>query len=658
MERQMTIDNPPRDYFVCAVVEDDDLLNRLISDRLRKAGYEVESYRDGVTALGHLRDREDVLILLDYVLPDMDGSEFIRRFPEIPDYLIITGFGDIALAVDMMKNGALDFIVKDPSFLDLLPSRVERVLETLRNRRKLQLMTENLRISEAHYRLLVDNAHEGIAVVQGERFVFFNERALQVMRCDAQTMKTLNPFEVLLEEDRQMMFDRNRQRLQGEHPPADAEVRIFDREGNMHWANLHSVLIQWDGRPAVLLFYQDITDRRILESQLRQAARMDAIGQLAGGVAQDFDRLLTRVLARAHAIRFTATENPTIAQDANDIVKTAERMAALTQQLLGMARKDRTDFKKSTLHSIAEETVSAMSSTLPETIKIEQTRATDTDMISGRASEIGQVVQQLLANAVEAMNNQGNIVLSIDRVSLDEHYIRNHPGAEAGDYILLSITDSGPGVPIEERQRIFEPFFTTRKERGASGLGLSMVYGIIKNHGGLVELYSETGYGSTFKIYLPALESRKDQSDEQISVPGGARILIVDDDHYVRLSSTRVLQRQGHDVVTASSGMLALDYFTSHWRNVDLVLLDLVMPGMDGIQTFREMKRINPNVRAVLCTGFTVNDRILRSLDEGIVACLNKPLRSSQLARIVRDILNLDDDEESEKGKGSSPESN
>jgi nitrogen-specific signal transduction histidine kinase len=383
---------------------------------------------------------------------------------------------------------------------------------------------------------------------------------------------------------------------------------------------------------------RDVTHAMRLESQLRQAQKMKAIGELAGGVAHDFNNLLAAILGSTTLLKLRTQPEDRVFQAADLIQQAAERAARLTSQLLGFAKLGKHQNVPVGLHYAIQEIVAFLSRTLDKRIVIRQQLRAEQATVMGDPDQIQQLLLNITINARDAMPDGGELRFETAVVELDAEYCRWHMGAAPGIYVMLAVTDTGHGIPREIQDRVFEPFFTTKEQGKGTGMGLAMVYGIVKNHGGTIRLYSEVGLGTTFKIYLPLATARMPYSVSTgplKSLVGRGRILLVDDEPFVRESSTALLQQLGYEVVTVEDGRQAVAYYRDHSDEIDLIILDLVMPRLGGRETFHALKSIDPSVRVVISTGYGHNEVVQALLDEGMAGFVPKPYNLRTLTEVL-----------------------
>ncbi|MFN8613329.1 MAG: response regulator [Vulcanimicrobiota bacterium] len=379
---------------------------------------------------------------------------------------------------------------------------------------------------------------------------------------------------------------------------------------------------------------RDVTQERHLAEQLRQSQKMEAIGTLAGGIAHDFNNLLSGILGYSGLLKLHAEGQSQVLQSADIIERTALRAAELTQKLLGFARRGKHKNVAVNIHRAIDDCIELLSRTIDKRIEIVRNFHASHDKVMGDPTQMEQILLNLAINARDAIEDRGRITFStrVEEVT-DE--------LESGYYLVASVSDSGCGIPPEIRERVFEPFFTTKENGKGTGMGLAMVYGIVKNHGGTIRLETEPGKGTTFHCYLPLADQsvREEVAKARPMVHGSGKILVVDDEELLRDVACKLLKHLGYQVVTCEDGLQACEYYAAHQREVDLVIVDMIMPKVGGAECFRNLKKINPEVRAVLSTGYSLNDTAQQLLDEGMVGFIQKPYQLSQLSEVMAKAL-------------------
>ena len=379
-------------------------------------------------------------------------------------------------------------------------------------------------------------------------------------------------------------------------------------------------------------------ESRRLQAQLIQARKMEAIGHLAGGIAHDFNNLLTGILGYANLLSLKVGGDPEVAKAAGIIQRSAERASQLTAQLLGFAEQGKNLNVPVELGRVVASVTGVIERTRDPRIRIVTSIHPGGGCVLGDPSQLDQVVMNLAINACDAMPHGGRLKILTEPVTLDEAFCREREWMSPGKYLLLSVSDTGVGISAENMERIFDPFFTTKTHGKGTGLGLSMVFGIVKNHGGCVDVRSDAGSGSVFGIFLPESpeEARKEKAAMDDALPRGrGRILLVDDQEPVREVARDMLEALGYEVITAADGLEGISRYRELFREIDLVILDMVMPNLSGGDCFRRMKEINPKARVVLSSGYSMDGSIQDVMNEGILAFIQKPYRLEELSCVV-----------------------
>ncbi len=387
---------------------------------------------------------------------------------------------------------------------------------------------------------------------------------------------------------------------------------------------------------------------RLLEAQLLQAQKMEAIGSLAGGIAHDFNNLLTGILGYSNLLKYKAEPGSDVYKAADVIQDAADRASHLTAQLLGFARKGKNLAVSVDIHRTIDDVASLLERTMDRRIKIRKRFAPDAVAVVGDPTQLQQFLMNLAVNARDAMPEGGELAFSTSIAVLDRAFCASHPGVVPGKYVRIEVSDSGTGISKDHLEKIFDPFFTTKEQGHGSGLGLSMVFGIVQNHGGSIEVESEVGAGTLFKVHLPLGEAEKVEEKpgflvaEAGSGAGRGKILLIDDQDTVRDVCSAMLSTLGYMVSTAADGREGVEYYRRFGKDVDLVIIDMIMPVLGGRDCFREIKAMNPDVRAILSTGFSMDGTVQEIMDEGIIGFIQKPYRLDELSNAVSKAIGRD----------------
>ncbi len=428
----------------------------------------------------------------------------------------------------------------------------------------------------------------------------------------------------------------------------------FTRDGRKIYLEYRSQLIRpQKGEPFISGIARDVTDRILaqreikkLEKQVLQAQKMEAIGTLAGGVAHDFNNILQAIFGYTQILLMSKDENDPDVENLRQIEMSAKRASELTQQLLAFSRKVKSELRPTDLNQEVLQVEKLLRRTIPKMIDIELDLAEDLKIINADPAQLEQVVMNLCVNARDAMPEGGKLIIHTENVVLDEQYCKEHLGSKAGSYVMLSISDTGYGMDKEILEHIFEPFFTTKEVGKGTGLGLAMVYGIVKNHNGYITCYSEPGEGTIFKIYLPVIEGVPEdneplQPDNSGELPRGKgqSILLVDDEEAIRDLGRRILEAFGYRVLLAKDGSEALEIYRENKDRISLVILDLIMPVMEGRQCLEEILKINPEARIIVASGYALDGKTKEVINSGARGFVSKPYELRQFLRTVNQVL-------------------
>jgi len=391
---------------------------------------------------------------------------------------------------------------------------------------------------------------------------------------------------------------------------------------------------------------RDVTAAKLTEKQLIHAQKMEAVGTLAGGIAHDFNNLLQAIQGYTQLLLLHKPKKDPEIGKLRKIEKAANSAGELTRQLLTFSSKIESRLRPLDLNVEVKKVQKLLKRTIPKMIDIELCLDDNLKIIDADPVQIEQVLMNLAVNARDSMPEDGKLIINTANVSLFEEDTRSHPEAKPGDYVLLTVSDTGHGMDKETLEHIFEPFFTTKGTGKGTGLGLSMVYGLVKNHNGHIECYSEPGNGTTFKLYFPEVKKvvDKDPHRQKSASPlGGSEIiLMVDDEKYIRDIGEEVLSKFGYTVITASNGESALKIYREKQAEISLIILDLIMPGMGGRRCFEEILKVNPSAKVVIASGYAADGLSKEALAAGVRNFVGKPYDFNQMLEVVRKVL--DDD--------------
>jgi len=422
----------------------------------------------------------------------------------------------------------------------------------------------------------------------------------------------------------------------------DVEVEWLTRSGETRTGLLSAEVIAFAGEPHFLLHFQDMTERKQLEVQLRQAQKMEAIGRLAGGVAHDFNNVLTAIFGYVDILREEMPADSTAQQDLAEVRKASERAASLTKQLLAFSRQQVLEPVVLEPNALIEDFEKMLHRLIGEDVELRLSLARDTGNVRADPGQLQQVLMNLAVNARDAMPTGGKLILETANTELSEQYAELHQPVVPGRYVMLAVSDTGAGMTPETKARIFEPFFTTKEKGKGTGLGLSTVYGIVKQSGGYVWVYSEVGRGTAFKIYLPRVDVPADellQPRAPGTVAGTETILLAEDDPMLRPLAKGLLEKLGYTVIDAENTAAALEAARRHAGPIHLLLADVVLPGASGRELARELEKTRPTTKVVYVSGYTDDAIVHHGMLEPGLNFLQKPFTPAALARKVREVL-------------------
>ena len=385
------------------------------------------------------------------------------------------------------------------------------------------------------------------------------------------------------------------------------------------------MIYQQDRAVGLRGFIIDISDKKRLEAQLQQAQKLESLGTLAGGIAHDFNNLLMGIQGRTSLMMFDTESFHPHYEHLREIEKYVISAAQLTKQLLGFARGGKYEVKPTDLNHLITQNSQMFGRTQKE-ITIHRKYQKDLWTVEVDQGQIDQVLLNIYVNAWQAMPHGGELYIQTENVTLDENFVAPHD-VKPGNYVMIAVTDSGIGMDESTLKRVFDPFFTTKTKERGTGLGLASAYGIIKNHEGIITVYSVKGQGASFKIYLPSSDKAVAPApDLRPDVPGGTEtILVVDDEEMILSAGRAMLEKIGYRVLTAEGGRKAVSVYEAGQAEIDLVVLDMVMPDMSGGDTYDRLKKINPAIKVLLSSGYSINGQAEEILDRGCNGFIQKP---------------------------------
>ena len=513
----------------------------------------------------------------------------------------------------------------------------EELRREIQVRRQAQLESMS---NETKYRLVVDYANEAIFLLQDGMVKFPNPKTEAMLGYSERELADRPFLDLVHPDDREMVSAKIKALAQGEAIISTYAFRLITRDGKELMVQQNDVFTSWENQPTVLCFLRDISAQTRMEAQMQQAQKMEAVGTLAGGVAHDFNNLLTGIQGRAALMLMNIDAGHPHYQDLREIEAISKSAENLTRQLLGFAQGGKYEVEAIDLNALISDTLTMFGRTR-KGIDLHKRLGEALPAVEADRGQLSQVFLNLFVNAAQAMPTGGTITVETKEIRLHEEFVSPHM-AKPGKFIKVTVTDSGIGMDETTRQRIFDPFFTTKSRERGTGLGLASVYGIVKNHGGIITVKSDKDQGTTFTVFLPASDktARPQKSPALHAVRGEGTILLVDDEKIVVKAGSLMLQSLGYTVLTAYSGMEALAIFKVRQADIDLVLLDIIMPGMDGHEVFHAMRAINPKVKVLLASGYSIDHLTQQVLETGGASFIQKPFSMKDISMKINDCLN------------------
>jgi len=556
--------------------------------------------------------------------------------------------GDVIGAVQVVDMEAGRFEETDLKLLETLAGSAAIAIENARLYEKgqkeiaIRKKTEKaLRESEKRYRTVLEANPDSVIVYDLEgRVTYLNPTFTRVFgwKLEDRLGKKMDMF--VPEEDWPNTKRLIEKVLAGENV-SGIETHRYTKAGNIIPVSISGAIYNdRDGNPAgSVVNLRDISEQKKLEAQMQQSQKMEAIGTLAGGIAHDYNNLLMGILGNVSLISLDFDSSHPYYKKLKNIEKYVRSGADLTKQLLGFAKGGKYEVKPVDINDLLEKSSEMFSRTRKE-IRIHRKYQKDIWSVEVDLSQIEQVLLNLYVNAGQAMPGGGNLYLQTENVTLNENYVR-HFSAKKGDYVKISVKDTGVGMDEDTIKRIFDPFFTTKDRSRGTGLGLASAYGIIKNHGGIINAHSMIGQGSTFDVYLPASLKKIVQKEElnRGALKGSETVLLIDDEEIIIDIGGQILERLGYRALMARSGKEAIEIYQANKNEINIVILDMIMPDMGGGETYDRLKKINHEIKVLLSSGYSIDGQASEIMNRGCNGFIQKPFNMEQLSRKIRDIL-------------------
>jgi two-component system, cell cycle sensor histidine kinase and response regulator CckA len=647
------------------IVEDseDDLL--LLLRELRRGGYTPDYVRVETAAeMQAALDRQSWdIVIADYTLPRFSGPEALellqQKQQDIP-FIIVSGTIGEEAAVAAMRSGAHDYLLKD-NLTRLVPA-VARELRESQERQQRLWAEQALQESEERFRQLAENITESV-------FWMSDPRAQQILyvspayeniwgaSCESLYNNSATWIEAIHPDDRQriqtIFFDQS---LIGNY---DEEYRVVRPDGSIRWIRDRGFpLKDHTGKPyRAVGFAEDITNRKSTEAVLRRTERLESLGTLSSGIAHDLNNVLTPIIG---IVQLLPLKIPNLDEQTKRLLQlldqSAHRGADLVKQILSFSSGVESKPTSTQVSSLLLEIQKIIQQAFPKNIELSIDLPADLWLITADETLLHQVFMNLCVNARDAMPQGGKLSITAENLAIDASFAQMHLDAQVGHYLVVTVADTGMGIPAKILNNIFDPFFTTKEIGKGTGLGLSTVIGIVKSHYGFIDVFSEIGVGTKFKVYLPATDileaapipSSPTNFNPQKNLSQSKLILVVDDEVAVQEIMQATLETYGYRVITASDGIEAIACYAEHKHNISAVLLDMMMPLLDSATTIRALLKLNPQVKIIAMSGLATNEAVNKTMNEGVQAFLAKPFTAVELLDLLSRLCSSDGEISSE----------
>jgi DNA-binding NtrC family response regulator/signal transduction histidine kinase len=643
------------------IIDDEPRMCESLHTLLSGQGYNVFTAGTGEDAEAILSNNKFDIALVDWVMPDTDGihlMDFINQKTPDTEVIIITGYASLDSAIDALKRGAYDYVRKPFEFEELLAT-IKNALNQKKLQRENEIIQEKLKRSEKQYRHLVENSPDIIYMLdEAGNFSFISNAVERLLCVDREHLISKHYNTIVHKDDREKAKWNFNERRTGERSTSGVELRLFAQDAfektqscevshptiELKSTGLYDREVT-DPSKKFLGTYgvaRDISDRKRLETQLRHAQKMEAVGTLAGGIAHDFNNLLMGIQGYASLMLLKTDPDHPHFKNLNSIEQLVQNGADLTKQLLGFARDGKYNVTSTDMNEITRDTIRMFWRTKKE-LSVYEEYEEGIWPVEVDQGQLQQVLLNMFVNAGHAMPGGGDLTLVTKNVILrtQEAKLLGLPPAR---YVRTSISDTGVGIDEETQERIFEPFFTTKELGHGTGLGLASAYGIIQNHQGTIDVKSRVGEGTTFHIYLPATEknTKIEKQFFEHKHNGPETVLLVDDEDVVLEVGSQILRELGYTVLTAGSGKEALEIYAANRDKIDVVVLDMIMPGMGGGETYDSIKALKLDVKVLLSSGYSIMGEASAILKRGCQGFIQKPFTMKSFSEKLREILDGD----------------
>lgn len=598
----------------------------------------------------YLENEQFDIVLTDLLMNAFSGIDALNfvheKNPDMP-VIIVIGSGSEEIAVGSLKRGASDYILKKPTHLERLPFAIDSALEKTRFQKEHENIEKELQRSELRYRHLIETARDVIYFLDPNGIITLMNSAFETLTGWKRDDWIGKSFTDLIHTDDLATVQYSfKQGLNGVCMPV-YEIRIKFANGEYHAGELTASPIEEDGViKGIMGIARDVTERKELEGRMQQMQKMEEIGTLAGGIAHDFNNILGIILGHVTMLEKFKSVPANFSASIDTITKAVHRGAGVVRQILTFARKADISISPVDVNQEIRNLGKMLNETFPRMIEITSELEPDLPPIGADLNQLHQALLNLCVNARDAiLDHTASGTIKLRTKKVDRSYVKKYfSDAPNNDYVKISVSDTGAGMTEQIKRRVFEPFFTTKPEGKGTGLGLAVVFGVVRSLHGYVDVESQVGKGSTFHIYLPLLSESamalEEEKTKATNVQDGTEtILIVEDEEMLSELLLMALSSKGYKIIIAENGVDGIEMFKAHQKEIALVISDIGLPKLDGWRAFQEMKKINPNVKTILASGFIEAGQRTEMLNSGVKEFVQKPYLLNEVLVKIRKIL-------------------
>ncbi len=590
------------------------------------------------TARKLLKSERFDAVITSFFLGDGNVFDLLNEIPADTPAVIVTTVGREENAVAAIRKGAADYLIKDPEarYLKILPVTVEHAIRSTR-------AEHELKRSEEEFRLTFENAKDTI--------LWADPVTRVIIKCNkaAESLLEKNRPEIVGRrqtdfhpEAKRSYYERLFEKQVAQQGIVDQEAEIVTAQGKILPVEITSSVTTVGGRAIMQSFVRDVTERKRMELRFRQTQKMEALGTLAGGIAHDFNNILYAIIGFTELAMEDAAEDSLLRSNLERVLEAANRAGDVTNQILAFSNQVEQERKPIQIGPVVKDTLKFLRAVVPATIEMRREIDEDLGTVLFDPTQMNQLLMNLCNNSAHAMREKGGVLtVSVKNFEVDSELAARHRDLIPGPHLKLTVEDTGHGMSPGVLERIFEPYFTTKQPGEGTGLGLATVHGIVMRQGGAIHCESEPGKGTRFEVLLPVIKIEpEEQIENDDGLPGGhERVLFVDDEQPIVDIARQMLQRLGYRVETRTSSIEALELFRHRPNEFDVVLTDMTMPNMTGLELAKELVAIRPELPVVLCTGFSRTVDVNGASAFGIREVISKPLLKGDMARAVRRAL-------------------